>query len=58
MRTLPAGKRLQQWRRFLEFGLSEYAGALKAATCRRICLAPQALFHFKPGASPQDLIVP
>jgi hypothetical protein len=30
MRTLPAGKRLQQWRRFLEFGLSEYAGALKS----------------------------
>jgi hypothetical protein len=38
-RTLPAGKRLQPWRGFLEFGLGGHVRALKAATCRRICFS-------------------
>jgi len=38
-RTPPVGKRLQQWRGFLEFGLGGHVRALEAATCRRICFS-------------------
>jgi len=35
-RALPTGKRLQEWRGFLESELGGHVRALKAATCRRI----------------------
>jgi len=33
----------------VEFGGRGDVRAFNAATCRRICLAPEALFRFQPG---------